>query len=132
MKIPVFRIVSIALASVATIFFAGCAAMDAGDTESSLSAAGFRERMPLTNRQQEIYAEMPDYKIQTMTVAGQPVYLYKDPKKGVVFYGGQREYDKYKQLSIQQNIANEELMAAQIDQQTALIYGEWGPWGLWY
>jgi hypothetical protein len=132
MKFPSLRAFTLLVTSAATAVFAGCAAMEAGDTENTLAAAGFRERTPLTNRQQEIYDSMPSYKVQTMTVADQPVYLYKDPKKGVVFYGGQREYDKYKQLSIQQNIANEQLMAAQINQQTALIYGEWGPWGLWY
>lgn len=133
MKIPSIKsILALTTLAFSAGFFTGCASLDAGNQESLMTAAGFRERTPQTARQQSIYQSMPDYKIQTMPVGGKLVYLYKDPKQGAVYYGGQAEYEHYKQLALKQQISDQQLMAAQINQQTALMYSDWGPWGLWY
>jgi hypothetical protein len=119
-------------AAVAAAVLAGCAAMEASNQESLMAAAGFRERVPQTAKQQAIYEQMPAYQVQSMPVGDQIVYLYKDPKQGVVYYGGEAEYGRYKQLALQQSISDQQMMAAQLNQQTAMMYAGWGPWGLWY
>ena len=42
-----------------TILLAGCASMGSSNTESLLTAAGFRARTPQTPKQQQIYATLP-------------------------------------------------------------------------
>lgn len=124
-------IAAIVVLAVATGLF-GCASLNAPNTERLLSASGFRPRTPSTPKQQQIYANLPDYKMQRTTIKGKIVYGYKDPKQGVVYVGGQKEYQQYQQLGIQQSIAQDNLNAAEMNQQAAMDFAAWGPWGVWW
>ena len=79
-------------ASVAALFLAGCAGMASSNTESLLTAAGFRARTPQTPKQQQIYAALPPYQVQRATVNGKVFYVYKDEKAGVAYVGREQEY----------------------------------------
>jgi hypothetical protein len=116
------------------LFVAGCAEMGAGNTTSLLTAAGFRARTPQTPKQQQIYAALPPYQVERATVPGKGVfYVYKDEKAGVAYVGREPEYQRYKQLAIQQQIAQNYYMAAEMDRAAAWgWYGAWGPRGLWW
>jgi len=103
-----------------TILLAGCASMTSANTESLLSAAGFRVRTPQTPKQQQIYAALPPYKVEHATVKGKVFYVYKDEKSGVAYVGREQEYQQYQQLAIQQQIAQDQIMAAEMDRQAAL------------
>jgi hypothetical protein len=107
-------------AAVGALCAAGCANMTSSNTESLLSAAGFRGRIPQTPTQQQIYAALPPYKIQRATVKGRVFYVYKDEKAGVAYVGREQEYQRYQQLAIQQQIAQNQIMAAEMEQQAAL------------
>jgi hypothetical protein len=117
------------LAVTAALNFSGCASMEAHNKESLLSSAGFRTMTPSTPQQQTVYSSMPPYKLQRHDFNGKVVYAYVDKKSGVVYVGGENEYQRYKQLGQQQKIANEELEAAEMNQDTAMGWGAWGPWG---
>lgn len=111
--------------------FSGCASMEAHQKESLLSASGFRSRVPETAQQQAIVAGMKPYKMQRRVVKGQVIYAYYDPKQNLVYFGTQTQYDAYKKLAVQQDIAEEnELAAAETTQ--AMEWDDWGPWGPWY
>lgn len=125
--LPLFAISALA----ATAVFTGCAAMEAHQKESLLSAAGFKSRTPETDQQKAIVAGMKPYKMQRRTVNGQVLYAYSDPKQNLVYVGTQAEYDAYKKLAVQQNIAEENEMAA-VETDQAMDWGGWGPWGFWY
>jgi hypothetical protein len=119
-------------ASVA-LFLAGCAGMGSANTESLLTAAGFRARTPQTPKQQQIYAALPPYQVQRATVKGQVFYVYKDEKAGVAYVGREQEYERYQQLAIEQQIAQNQIMAAQMEQQAALDwYGGFGFRRIWW
>jgi hypothetical protein len=119
-------------ASVA-LFLAGCAGMGSANTESLLTAAGFRARTPQTPKQQQIYAALPPYQVQRATVKGQVFYVYKDEKAGVAYVGREQEYQRYQQLAIEQQIAQNQIMAAQMEQQAALDwYGGFGFRRIWW
>lgn len=93
-----------------------------------LSAAGFREKMPTTPRQKELYAATPEYKVERINVNGHVLYAYKDTERGVAYVGGESEYSKYQQLAIKQQIAQDHLQAAQMQQNLAMgWYGAYGP-----
>jgi hypothetical protein len=119
-------------ASVA-LFLAGCAGMGSANTESLLTAAGFRARTPQTPKQQQIYAALSPYQVQRATVKGQVFYVYKDEKAGVAYVGREQEYQRYQQLAIEQQIAQNQIMAAQMEQQAALDwYGGFGFRRIWW
>jgi hypothetical protein len=115
-----------------TILLAGCAGMGSSNTESLLTAAGFRARTPQTPKQQQIYAALPPYQVQRATVNGKVFYVYKDEKSGVAYVGREQEYQNYQQLAIQQQIAQNQITAAEMQQEAALDwYGGFGFRRIW-
>ena len=119
--------------AVATLFVAGCAEMGSGNTTSLLSAAGFRVRTPQTPKQQQIYAALPPYKVERATVQGHVFYVYKDEKAGVAYVGREQEYQRYQQMAIQQQIAQNYYQAVAMDRAAAFgWYGAWGPRAFWW
>jgi hypothetical protein len=119
------------LAVIAAFGFSGCATEKAHNKESLMSAAGFHTLSPSTAQQQANYASLPPNKIQRLDQNGKVTYAFADKKSGVVYVGGENEYQRYKQLGQQQKIANDELEAAQMNQDAAMSWGAWGPMGGW-
>jgi hypothetical protein len=127
------QIAIIFTAACVALFLAGCAGMGSANTESLLTAAGFRARTPQTPKQQQIYAALSPYQVQRATVKGQVFYVYKDEKAGVAYVGREQEYQRYQQLAIEQQIAQNQIMAAQMEQQAALDwYGGFGFRRIWW
>ncbi len=127
-------IILLSLASGIVLFaLGGCASVGSTNTESLLSAAGFVVRTPQTDRQKQIYTALPAYKVERATVKDKVFYVYKDEKAGVAYVGHEPEYQRYQQLAIQQQIAQEQYMAAELDRQAALnFYGGFGVRRIWW
>jgi hypothetical protein len=112
--------------------FVGCASYDAQNTESLLVAAGFRTRTPTTPAQEAMFNRMTPYKLERRIRNGKVLYAYADKQQNVVYVGGENEYQQYKQLALQKSIAEDQLEAAQINEETTLYDNSWGPyWGPW-
>jgi hypothetical protein len=92
--------------------FCGCAGTQVQNKESLLTAAGFRVRTPSTQDQWAMYNQMPPYKLERTTRDDKTVYTYADKQKGVVYIGGEKAYQSYKQLGAQQKLAQKEMEAA--------------------
>lgn len=116
----------------ALIGLSGCASMESGNTEQLLSAAGFQSRTPTTAKQIQIFNALPPYKVERRNVNGKVLYTYADPKRNLVFIGGEAEYQQYTKLGVQQQISMNNLAAAQINQVNAMNMDAWGPWGMWW
>ena len=117
----------------AALFMTGCAGVGSGNTTALLSAAGFHALTPQTPKQQQVYAALPPYKVERATVNGKTFYVYKDEKAGIAYVGHEPEYQRYKQLCIQQQIAQDYYMAAQMNTVYARgWYGAWGPRAFWW
>ena len=130
---PKLNVILIFAVAVATLVVAGCAGVGSGNTTSLLSAAGFRVRTPQTPKQQQIYAALPPYQVHRATVNGKTFYVYKDEKAGVAYVGREQEYQRYHQLAVQQQIAQNYYMAAEMDRAAAFgWYGAWGPRAFWW
>src|SRR5258707_13895443 len=97
---------------IAVAGFSGCAGTQAQNKESLLSSAGFYTRTPSTQTQWATYKLMTPYKLERNTFNGKALYTYADKQKGVVYIGGGKTYQRYKQLGIQQSIAQKELEAS--------------------
>jgi hypothetical protein len=133
-KKPKLNMILVFAAAVAALFASGCAGMGSANTTSLLTAAGFRARTPQTPKQQQIYATLAAYQVQRATVPGKGVfYVYKDEKAGIAYVGREAEYQRYKELAMQQQIAQNYYMAAEMDRAAAFgWYGAWGPRALWW
>ncbi|HEU0209725.1 MAG TPA: hypothetical protein VFQ78_12200 [Candidatus Udaeobacter sp.] len=127
------NIILIFVGAVTGLLMAGCAGMGSGNTTSLLSAAGFHAHTPQTPKQQELYAAFPSYKVERATVKGHVFYVYKDEKAGVAYVGREQEYQRYQQLAIQQQIAQDYYTAVAMDRAAAFgWYGAWGPRAFWW
>jgi hypothetical protein len=133
MKTKIVLLVISAFVGAALFGLGGCAAAEKANTESLLGAAGFRVRTPETPKQKEIYAQLEDEKLQRATVNGKVFYLYKDEDNGTALVGREEEYQRFRELSIQQRIAQDYYMAAEMDRMYAhRWYGAWGYRGIWW
>ena len=127
------NVILIFTAAATAIFIAGCAGVGSGNTTALLSAAGFHALTPQTPKQQQMYAALPPYKVERATVNGKTFYVYKDEKAGIAYVGREPEYQSYKQLCVQQQIAQDYYMAAQMNTVYARgWYGAWGPRAFWW
>ena len=71
--------------------------------------------------------------VDRATVKGHVFYVYKDEKAGVAYVGREQEYQRYHELAVQQQIAQNYYMAAEMDRAAAFgWYGAWGPRALWW
>jgi hypothetical protein len=102
----------------------GCASTK--NTEDMLSAAGFKTVPADTPRRQADMANLPAHKITRTTRDGVAYYVYPDPNNNVLYVGGQSQFDRYQNLRVQNQMAQEELSAAELN---ANYWGAWGPWG---
>jgi uncharacterized protein YceK len=114
------------------IFLSGCAAIEQAQrssTERLLSAAGFQPTPANTEARQKSLAALTPYKIERKLRGGEFYYLYAVPEQNLVYFGNQAAYGKYQELLIQQEIANANLNAAQMNMSTAQQWNDWACWG---
>ena len=114
--------------ALAAAFLAGCAAIEKaerGSTESMLAAAGFNVVPANTPQRQASLAELKPYVISRQFRGGQALYVYPDAQGNFAYIGNQAAYDRYQNLMVQQQISDQNLMAAQM----ATMPGMWGGWG---
>ena len=85
-----------------------CASTEVQNTESLLSAAGFRTETPSTPAQLATYNRTAPYKLERNPISGEGLYWYADKKKGVAYIGGDEAYQRYRRLALQQSMIEKE------------------------
>jgi hypothetical protein len=97
------------------------------ERENTLSAAGFRMIPADTTEQKAHLNSLPADKITPVQREGTLYYTFPDPKNNVLYVGQEQQYQMYRQLGLQKQMADEQLNAAQSNNDAA--WGFWGPWG---
>jgi len=121
-------------AIVVVVLFAGCAAMReerAKEEESILSAAGFQMKPADTPQRVAHLQTLTPLKLvpHTRSSDGKLLYVFADPKGCQCLYvGDEGAYQRYRQLALRQQIAQEQMMAAQMNEDAAMDWGLWGPY----
>ena len=92
------------IAVAAVSFPIGYAGAQTNNTKAMLAAAGFHVRAPQTAQQKEIYAGLPNNKIERTKVNGKVYYVLKDQKAGVFYIGRDAEHKRYEQLCAQKRV----------------------------
>jgi hypothetical protein len=97
------------------------------ERENMLSAAGFKMVPADTPGKKAHLNSLPADKITPVQREGTVYYTFPDPKNNVLYVGEEQQYQQYRQLGLQKQIADERLNAAQLNNDAA--WGFWGSWG---
>lgn len=106
----------------------GCAA-DLQNKENLASAAGFKPITPNGADQQALLAKLPPDRVTRVAYKGKNYYVLPDVKNNTAYVGGQKQYQAYRQLREQQQISNQNLEAASLNEEATMNWGGWGGWG---
>src|SRR5262249_1538698 len=112
----------------------GCAAMReerAKEKENLLSAAGFQMKPADTPNRVAHLQTLTPLKLVPHTRAsdGKLLYVLADPKGCQCLYvGDEIAYQRYRALAQQQKIAQEQMVTAQLNTDSAMDWGLWGPY----
>ncbi len=87
MKKFISSVVILFAACAAVLFLVSCAEMEATNTKSLLSAAGFHTVTPTTPLQKEVYGHLTAYRVQRVSMKGKTIYAFKDEGAGMILIG---------------------------------------------
>jgi len=96
-------------------------------TENMLSAAGFKIMPAATPEQQAHLKSLPPHKVTMVQREGKTYFVFPDQKQQVIYVGQQAQYDAYQKLRLQNQLAEEQMNAAELNSESA--WGVWGGWG---
>ena len=126
-------LIILSAAVAAVLFLVSCAEMEANNTKSLLTQAGFHNVTPTTPLQKEVYGKMQANHVQRISVKGKTIYAFKDEGAGIAYVGHEAEYQRYKNLCLQQRIAQDYYMAYSMDPYWShRWYGAWGYRGMYW
>ena len=116
----------------AMVLLGGCTWLEkqeAKSDENLLTAAGFRIKPADSPQRAEQLATMPPLQMQQRITDGNVVYTYADPYRCQCLYvGNEANYQEYKRLGVEQQIAQENMAASMAAEDAAMDWGMWGPW----
>jgi hypothetical protein len=113
---------------VSALLLASCAGVGSSNTKRLLSASGFQPKTPQNAKQTELYNSMEPYKLYNKEINGKMLYGYKDPDQGVVYVGGPKEHEQYQKYAVEQQLAQDQRVAAEMQMEAAYGWGSWGPY----
>ena len=97
------------------------------ERENMLSAAGFKAVPADTQERQAHLHSLPHDKITPVQHNGTVYYTFPDTKNNILYIGQQAEFQRYQNLRMQKQMADEQLSAAQMYNDAP--WGVWGAWG---
>ena len=104
----------------------GCATTNTNS--DLLSAAGFKLRPADTPKKQELLKTLTPGKLTLITWQGKQFYVQPDVPNNQAYVGTPAEYQAYQQLRLAKQLSNDNLMAAQMNQDAMMGWGgAWGP-----
>jgi hypothetical protein len=110
----------------------GCASFrqsEIRETEDLLAAAGFTMKRADSAEKTTEAGNLPPHKFVVIHRNGAPYYIYADPEVcQCIWVGDQQQYSRFQQLSLQKQIADEQLMTAQALRDAAFRWELWDPW----
>ncbi len=110
----------------------GCAAQQAREMDGMLAAAGFQVRPANTPEKLQQLKSLTPRALVQMQKDGAPYWVVADPTVCQCLYvGDQSAYQRYEQLKLRKEYADEQLMTAEMNADAAMNWSMWGPWGPW-
>jgi len=114
----------LSLTGLLACFAAGCSTTK--QTENLLSAAGFK-MMPATTPEQKAHLKtLAAGKVTTVQRSGTTYFVFPDAARQVLYVGQQPQYQEYQKLRLQNQMAMDQLQAAELNSDR-----DWSRWGVW-
>ncbi len=107
----------------------GCSSMQTQNKENLLIAAGFKVITPHTAAQQQKLQALPPDHTTLVQKDGKTYYVFPDAANNQAYVGGPKQYQAYRQLRLANKSANDNLEAAEMNQDASMDWGSWGGWG---
>jgi hypothetical protein len=104
----------------------GCTSQQTQNKEKLLTAAGFKVIVPRTAAQQQKLQALPADKVTLVRRNGKTYYVFPDAANNQAYVGGPKQYQAYRQLLLANKLANENLEAAEMNEDPSLNWDEWG------
>ena len=118
------------LTVIALVAFAVGCTSDLHTKENLAVAAGFKVITATTPDQISRLAALPPDRVTPVTYKGKRLYVLPDAKNNQAYVGRAEEFQAYQQLRLAQHLSNQNLEAAELNQQASMGWG-WGGWGGW-
>jgi hypothetical protein len=106
----------------------GCTSTQTQNKENLLIAAGFKVIVPSTATQQQKLRAIPPGKVTLVQKDGKTYYVFPDAANNQAYVGGPKQYQAYKQLRLANKLANENLEAAEMNQDASMNWDTWRGW----
>jgi hypothetical protein len=121
---------SIVLIPCLGIALSGCASMQAqetGRTERVLAAAGFQIKLADTPQKLASLQAMPQHQLIPYPRNGKVYYMYADVTTCQCLYAGmEKNYQDYQRFALQEQIAEDQRMAAEANWNASMNLDQWG------
>ena len=113
------------------IVVAGCKMIEkrnARDTEQLLSATGFKMKLANTPEKRAHLETLTQRKLVPHERDDETYYVYSDDLEcNCLYVGNEKAYQEYQKLKVKQEIADEQALAASMNEGAAMNWGLWGP-----
>jgi hypothetical protein len=107
---------------------AGCASTSTTTQKTDmLTAAGFKLVNADTPKKQELLKSLPAGQLSLVTFKGKTFYVQPASTPNQAYVGSPAEYQTYQQLRLAKQMSNDNLMAAQMNQDAMSRWNSWGP-----
>lgn len=80
-----------------------------------------------TPKKQELLKSIPAGQLSLITWKGKTFYVQPDVPNSQAYVGTPAEYQTYQQLRLAKQMSNDNLMAAQMNEDAMTNWGVWGP-----
>ena len=100
--------------------------------ENALTAAGFKIITPQTEKQEAKLKALPKNRVTLTHKDGKILYIYPDVANNRAYVGGPKQYQAYRRIRLDQKISEDDLEAAEMNQDESMEWNEWGGWGPWW
>jgi hypothetical protein len=94
--------------------------------EQLLSTAGFRSVTPSSSAQIAHLKSLPQGHLTPISKNGKTLFLFADAKNNRLLVGNQAQYQLYKQLNLNQQIAQDQRATKELNADAT---SEWAAWG---
>jgi hypothetical protein len=106
----------------------GCATTSTTSSTDMLTAAGFKLMTADTPKKQAILNTLPKAQLSLITYKGKSFYVQPAAAANQAYVGTPTEYQSYQQLRLAKQMSNDNLVAAQMNQDAMTSWGgAWGP-----
>ena len=118
------------LAAIALLTLVVGCANNLRSKENLAVAAGFKTITPSKPGQVARLKSLPADKVTRITHKGKTYYVLPDVANNVAYVGGPKQYQSYQQLRLARQLSNQNLEAAEMNEDATMNWGGWGGWGI--